>query len=528
MSKSMSFEELSDTVNKLSLTEFMKLIDNYSENNNSNLNKSKLEIVQKDIQQKLVLNGINQSCPYCHSKMIVKNGTHGVVQRFKCQKCQKGFTLFTGTLLEKTRYPWEVWVKVLEMTLNNLSLETMVEILSNDYGLLGIDRKSISTWRHKLTHAMAMVPMPILSGVIQIDETHFREDQKGSRRLVSFVTGEERKPRRGAIPAKLGVMGNEFANVVCMVDAKGYAVAKVVGLGKLEIETFFNNFDKYISNPSYICADGNLVYQEYCKLRNYRLYVRPSNYLNIIKKNTVDKSEHEQQKILNKLYKNHQIDYIFEGPNMTYEGFCNLKQENGLSLSRVNQFHSFLKEHLVTESHGITTKFLPDYVGTYVYIRNWSLKHNHLPVSSKDAEDILIELLKLKDNFKIDKIENTKITSTASSSRYMALLKEKTETARALTGNEMFKFTEEDGVINFNIRNFLNNLPAYKLNKLRAKYRIPKKWVKYAIINKLLEMPNINNDIIELIDEYKANKIEDEDRKAVIAKKYIRSGHVKK
>ena len=92
------------------------------------------------------------------------------------------------------------------------------------------------------------------------------------------------------------------------------------------------------------------------------------------------------------------------------------------------------------------------------------------------------------------------------------LLKEKTLETKAITGKSYFKFNEEDGIESFNIRNFLNDLPDYKLDKLRTKYRIPKRYAKYAVISQLLTMPDINKQILLLIDTYKTKAMEDEDR----------------
>lgn len=45
---------------------------------------------------------------------------------------------------------------------------------------------------------MANMPMPALSGVVQVDETFVRESQKGSRHLKSTVSQNEvRNPRYG-------------------------------------------------------------------------------------------------------------------------------------------------------------------------------------------------------------------------------------------------------------------------------------------------------------------------------------------
>ena len=208
-------------------------------------------------------------CPYCHSQIIVKDGSRGAIKRFHCRDCNKTFTVFTNTIMEKTKLSWDVWVNILKMILANESLDNMTSILTDGFSLYGLDRRTVSTIRHKLLHAMASMPMPKLTGVIQIDETYFRESQKGTRELVSTIPGEERKPRKGRQPSKYGVMGNEFANVICMLDSTGRAVAKLVGLGKVDIETFVNEFDEYIDNPTFICADGNKVYQEYSKLKSY-------------------------------------------------------------------------------------------------------------------------------------------------------------------------------------------------------------------------------------------------------------------
>ncbi len=57
-----------------------------------------------------------------------------------------------------------------------------------------------------------------------------------------------------------------------MVDLNGYAVSKVVGLGRLTVETFTELFDEHLDNPSFICADGNKIYKKYCDLKKIPLY----------------------------------------------------------------------------------------------------------------------------------------------------------------------------------------------------------------------------------------------------------------
>lgn len=61
------------------------------------------------------------------------------------------------------------------MTINYFSLKEMQNVLEKDYGCVGISENTIFLWKHKLIHAVASLPMPKLSGVIQVDETFIRE-----------------------------------------------------------------------------------------------------------------------------------------------------------------------------------------------------------------------------------------------------------------------------------------------------------------------------------------------------------------
>lgn len=63
--------------------------------------------------------------------------------------------------------------------------------------------KTLWLWRLKLIHSIATLPQPTLTGNIQIDETFIRESQKGSRKLTSYIKGEERKARYGLQPSNI-------------------------------------------------------------------------------------------------------------------------------------------------------------------------------------------------------------------------------------------------------------------------------------------------------------------------------------
>ena len=93
------------------------------------------------------------------------------IQQFKCKEFNRRFTRFTDTILEKTRWHWDIWIKVLEMTINSYSIHDMINVLTKDYGCKGINYKTVWLWRMKLIHTLAEMPMPKLTGVVQVDET---------------------------------------------------------------------------------------------------------------------------------------------------------------------------------------------------------------------------------------------------------------------------------------------------------------------------------------------------------------------
>lgn len=267
----------------------------------------------------------------------------------------------------------------------------------------------------------------------------------------------KKKPRYGRTPSKYGVMGPEFATVVTAIDNRGYSVYKVSSLGKLTKELFVDLFEKHLNNPAYICSDANDIYENHCNLFNIPHYEKPSNYVSVLEKNgyeTPDWSnpaaakitEEKNNKILEKLYNADMIDKITNRGYIKYKDFADLKEKNGLSLARVNELHSDIKNFIYGEMTNVSTKYLQDYIGYFTYIRNWRVKNGRYPNSQKDAETIFIEILKSKVNYTITEVANQELELPKPTSRYVTILKEETEKARKATSNRYFKFCEEDGV----------------------------------------------------------------------------------
>lgn len=532
MSKNLTMDELLAVIDSLPYHKFKEVIDHYSAANKTDFQNEMDLLVTTSLQQKLIKLGINSTCPCCGSEKVVKCGKRKHIQVLQCKDCSKKFTPFTDTILEKTRWHWDIWIKVLEMTINNYSIQSMVNVLVDDYGCEGINPKTVWLWRMKLIHALASLPQPVLTGIIQVDETFVRESQKGSRELVSYLGKDDvRKARYGRKPSKYGVMGSEFATIVTAVDNRGYCVCKVSSLGKLTKELFVDLFEPHFDNPAFLCSDANDVYESFCELFHIPHYERPSNYLTIIEKNGYqtpaalsgrEMIEAQNRKLLERLYNANAIDRITNRGYIKYEEFAMLKEEHGLSLGRVNELHADIKEFINGRMTNVSTKYLSDYIGFFTYIRNWRVKYGKYPNSRKDTEAIFTEILKAKVNYTITEVDSRELDLPKPTNRYVNLLKEETERARQATANRYFKFGEEDGAKTFNKREYLLNQPEYKLFEIarEAKIKGYRKLAKWSLISAILKQPNINDIIYRLLESDRHYKIDEEDLEAIRALRY--------
>ncbi|MDO4640055.1 MAG: DNA-binding protein [Leptotrichia hongkongensis] len=497
-----TMNDLTNFLNTLSYNDFKNIVEQYSEKNNVNFDSQMETLVTNSLEIKLHNLKVNCTCPKCKSSIIVKNGKRpNGIQEYKCKDCGTKFTKFTNTILEKTRWHWDIWIKVLEMTINNFSIKKMVNVLEKDYGCTNINEKTVWLWRMKLIHSIANLPQPKLTGNIQIDETFIRESQKGSRNLVSYIKGEERIARYGFNPSKYGIMGSEFATITTAIDNKGYSVCLVSCLGKLSSELFVDLFDEYLESPSYICTDSNSIYNKYCELNNIAHYVKPSNYDKILNEyDYFNKNNEDKEKLLLKLYNEDKIDKILNKGRLNYLEFKGLKSKNRLSLARVNELHNEIKKFINVNKTNVSTKYLNDYILFFNYIRNYKVRNGNYPSSKKDVEKIFIEILTQKVNYTINDINNKQLYLPKPTGKYMAMLKEETEKLKILTNNT-FTFNDEDNVATFNKREILFNIPKYKLYELAKHYKIKKykKLAKWCLASLLLKQSDIDNLLYKVI-----------------------------
>lgn len=527
--RKISRKEVLDYLYELPLEEFTEIVKNYDKQHNIKLNKQLDTLFATEIEKKLLQAGVNSTCPYCHSDKIAKKGRTSNFQRYRCLNCSHTFTLVSHTFLENTKFSWKAWVRILEMTVNGYSISRMANVLEKDFGYVGIQDITIHLARHKILYAISLIPQPKLTGVIQIDETFFRESQKATKELINYIpsVAEYRKPRYGAQPSLLGIMGSEFANVPVAIDSTGHVVAKVACLGRLSIEIFTDLFHDHIDNPAYICTDANPIYKRYCKLFGIPHYIRPSNYLDIIKTAGYDQPLYpneelnnaitqENNKILENLYISKLTDRIENKGYMTFKEFQQLKKTYGLNLGAVNQQHNELKKLIYTNKTNVATKYLDRYINLYVFLHNWYIDNGKYPSSTADAEEILIYILKTvpDSRFTLKDLRNTRLTLPKPTRKYIDMLAAMTSEARKEFNSKYLKFNEEDKVYNFKKKEYLYDCPRAWLEEILKEKGLPyshKSVPLWKVVNTLLKQDDIDLIIVRLLLKEKKIHIEQED-----------------
>lgn len=500
--------ELVDLLGSMSVNRFLNTVMEASEQQGKHLDRFVADAVARDLQAHLTANGIQVACPECGSIAVVKNGKRGEIQRYKCRDCGERFTAFTGTLLEKSNYTWAVWVEVIRGMLVGTSLEQTRKTLVDDYHCVKIDIKTVWLMRMKVIYAISHIPSPTLTGIIQIDDTFLREDQKASRHLVNPLPSdikETREPRYGYVPSELGSRGNEFATITTAIDNTGHCVCRVLACGPVPEDVLYDFVKDHTEDIAYACSDCDETYTKVFRAMNIAHYQRPSKYLDIIRKAGYKRPVHgddeiaEQEwgrdyRILERLWSEGAIDRILNRGKMSFDRFQKLKRENGLNLGRVNSLHNQIKEQLERDPRGVSSKYLPYYIAWLEFTINRKADTGHALASRKDAEAVLVEAIRARKNITtadLEAIRKAPLAIPQASGRYIHLLEKNTAEARRALDDPNFLFGDEDIMSTFRVYTLVWDQPTVKLRELARRLGV-KGWgskKRSALANGILEQP---------------------------------------
>lgn len=162
----------------------------------------------------------NPVCPYCGHE-CTKNKRKD--DRYNCGSCHKAFRVTVGTIFHKTRQSLQQWFLLIVLMLNAKKGES-----GHNYARdIGISQPTMWRMTHKVRRAMATDQVPLLQGIVEIDET--------------YVGGKPRKPNSGPGTGTRG-RGTKKTAVLGMVERGGNVKAKTIETVTREtIQMFINS-----------------------------------------------------------------------------------------------------------------------------------------------------------------------------------------------------------------------------------------------------------------------------------------------
>lgn len=196
-------------------------------------------------------------CPHCGRTRAVKFGRDARgQQRFRCRAaseggCGKTFTALTGTAFSgmRRRDQWGAFEAA--MAKGWRSIDAL-----HASGEVKVARLTLWRWRHRFLRALENRPASPLSGVVEADETYFRDSFKGSRGWKKGRPPTARKPRHRGKSAKTG-LSDEQVPVVAAIDRRRQSCHHVLASRK----GMEDALDDAIEPFSVLCSDGHPSYR---------------------------------------------------------------------------------------------------------------------------------------------------------------------------------------------------------------------------------------------------------------------------
>lgn len=163
-----------------------------------------------------------ETCPYCSSNLVVKNGHRGDKQRFICKVCHKTCTSSSGTSfhgIKKTDKFEEYHKLMFEQYLP-------IHLIAKK---IGISVQTVFDWRHKILGGLNATTQEF-SGITEIDDIWFLYSQKGRKGLkFSRKRGGSKRQGDNKYQVKLLITADRQSN-------KDFSVAKIGRITKSDIE----------------------------------------------------------------------------------------------------------------------------------------------------------------------------------------------------------------------------------------------------------------------------------------------------
>ncbi len=206
-----------------------------------------------------------EACKVCESTHLVKNGkTKQGRQKYRCMDCGKSYSDTHNSIVKGSKKPYYVWEAFIQCMMNGFSLRKISS-------LIDITTQTAFSWRHKVMETLATYDQSYkLSEEIQIDETYFLLNMKGSRELPRPAKERGTKGRTRGI-------SNEFACVLTAVDANDHILLEVIGQGNPRTGSIIGALDYRVEQNTRMITDSKAAYHEVSEHFSSKLHQIPSH-----------------------------------------------------------------------------------------------------------------------------------------------------------------------------------------------------------------------------------------------------------
>ena len=192
-----------------------------------------------------------KTCPHCGEAARHRHGTSCGLQRYRCVGCRRTYTAISGSplarLKHRTRWLKYAFALTIQMTVRQAAAHCQIA------------KNTSLHWRHRFTEALASFNDKSLSGVIEADETFFRESQKGARKL-------DRPAFKRGTPAVRAGEKQRLIAVLIVRDRSRTTFAQQ--LSSHSQEEIYKVLNKLVPQDALLCTDGFGYYQTYARERS--------------------------------------------------------------------------------------------------------------------------------------------------------------------------------------------------------------------------------------------------------------------
>ena len=213
-------------------------------------------------------NVVVRACPECHNVMCKNGHAKNGAQKYICKCCGETITSTTNTVTYYSKKDFSIWVKVIDCTLDNLSIRKIAKRLN-------ISPQTVFNMRHKIFESVTrFLDMQKLKKKIEGDEIYKSINLKGTRPENTPRLSKKRKSSR------LGGVSHHKVCVVTFKDCWDKIRMRIAGLGPASTKMIEDTMGNYIAENSLLITDSKSSYLKFCEKNKLKLEQIPSGFHN--------------------------------------------------------------------------------------------------------------------------------------------------------------------------------------------------------------------------------------------------------